>query len=199
MSLRRPDRKQCPAMIALSRAVARRPRHPAAPDEPKDPSETQANGRVKWFQPLVGLVVAGLIALAFVLGSALSTTNEEATDAQQYAKVNRALIKRVDDVSKRADQEIVKARLAGTLGSCKQFNDIQIALSRLIRVSLRAGASTPDSSLNKHRRAARGTFTNQLRALRPNDCKAQQDALRRALAKEGYEAYVPFQPSYPER
>jgi hypothetical protein len=181
MSLRKPGR-DCPALLMLSRAAAKRP-HP-----PKEPGETQANGRVRWFQPLVALVVAGLIALAFVLGSALSNTESD-VDA------NRDLINRVGEVSKRADREIVQARLAAIPSTCEKFNDIQHALSNLIRVAL-ASPRRQDIPIDRYREF-RAAFKAELETLRPNDCGTQIELLRERLREQGYDAAVPYRSSYP--
>lgn len=142
------------------------------------------NGRPRTgaLMALVGIVLALMVMLAFLLGTNLGHTSER-------AKLNRDLIAKVAKVSKRTDREIAMARVAALPQTCKQFNDIQRALQRVIKVTLRPGL---DPEL-------RVVFEREHRNLAVNDCKTQRALLVKRLRHDGYDVAVPYQHHYSER
>lgn len=134
-----------------------------------------------WFPVVVVVVLCCATIAGLLWGGQVDRTQNKVTG-------NRELIKRVNAVSVRADVEIATSRVESVYQTCLQFNDVQGALSRVIRATF-----TP--RLDPQLRAA---FRRELVSLRPNDCRTQRRLLVRAIRTEGFEhAAVPYRHRYP--
>lgn len=148
--------------------------------------DRNSTGRARWLVPLALLVVAMFATIAFLLGGRFERSNSRFDRQQASNQQQNQIIRAVRRASRRADREIQSSRINQVWATCHQFNNNQLALSRVIRATL-------GPRLDPHLRVA---FKHELRALRPNDCAAQRRLLESRLRASKFRIFVPYQHRY---